>query len=785
MIFLNALLALGALAFTVPLAIHLLFRNRFETLDWGAMRFLEAVVRVNRRRMQLRNLLLLIIRCAIPILLAFCLARPVLTGWQTLPGDEPLSLLLALDTSYSLAGQLNGVNKADENGQENLARSNRRIDQLVANAEKIIASLPRGSDVTLLTSASAGTDERTNAFSGDAQAVLSALQSLDVQGRPLSYEALLSEAIRKTNTASTERRQIVLLTDDAASDLSQSQIDSLASIGERLSAVKPAPGLAWIDAWPQDAVTAAVQLPNRRVAKLEPTQSASVPGQSVVWTVELRDDNDAEGTLPDPTVDVLVDGNSIETFPIKFRDGIAVLSFEATFESEGRHVVEVALPGGDSFAPDDRLRADFSVLPPIDVWLVDGTVSDRPLQSDTDFLAVALSPFSLAGEKAVDLFRTSKVGSRELSRQKEELPRIVVLADVGALRSEDSSWLSDFVENQGGTLVTFAGPATDDDVYDKQLLASDNRSLLPMTWGEIRTLDPSGTGAKIDESQMTYPPLALFAKEAKGTLDSVGVSTYRAMKLRPKNEPQESSDAESVDSKTEAAETLSDKRDEANVVMRLANGDPLMVIREIGKGRVLQVATTANDRWTSLPRRLAFVPLVQRLMMHLATGENRVVTPTAGEPIVIDLPQSIGKAATQSQEANQAKKDEDASAEEVWTVTTPAGKSMPAAVDDGKLRFGETDLVGIYRFESSAGRVFHSAINVPDTELKRTPADPAVREDAAKRIGATRYASVDAYTADDSTRRFGRGIWRYMLLALLAAMILEPVIQQRGARVTS
>jgi hypothetical protein len=782
MIFLNWLLALGALAFTVPLAIHLLFRNRFETLDWGAMRFLEAVVRVNRRRMQLRNLLLLIIRCAIPILLAFCLARPVITGWQTLPGDEPLSLLLALDTSYSLASKLDNSGNADAATQ---SQGNRRVDRLISTAEEIVAALPRGSDVTLVTSATAGRDETADVFSGDAQKVLSSLQSLDVSGRPLSIEALLSESLRKVTSLSTERRQIVLLTDDAASDLTQTQLDSLASIGERKAAIKPEVRLAWIDAWPNDATAASAQLPNRRVAKLESAQSASVPGQPVVWTVELRDDNDAEGTLPEATIEVLVDGAAIETFPVKFRDGIAVLSFESTFETAGRHVVEVALPGGDSFAPDDRLRADFAVLPPIDVWLVDGTVSDRPLQSDTDFLAVALSPFSLAGEKAVDLFRTSKVSARELHSQKDELPRVVVLADVGALRSEVSTWLSDFVENKGGTLIMFAGPATDDTVYDKQLLGSDGRSILPMTWGDVRELDASGSGAKIDESQMTYPPLASFSRDAKGTLESVGVTAYRAMKPRPKVEADEAQKPEAaVTPETQAEADKDAKKSDVNVVMRLANGDPLMVVSDVGKGRVLQVATTANDRWTSLPRRLAFVPLVQRLMMHLATGENRVVTPSAGEPIVIDLPKTMET----SGDVAGAKKPDDKQtdgAELTWTVTTPAGKTMPAASDKEKVRFGETDLVGIYRFESSDGQVVYSAINVPEAELKRTPSDSAVRDDAAKRVGATRYATLEAYSSDDSTRRFGRGIWRYMLLALLAAMILEPVIQQRGARVTS
>ena len=58
MTFVNGILALGALAFSVPLVIHLLFRSRFRTVDWGAMHLLDTVVRINRRRIQLLHLLL-------------------------------------------------------------------------------------------------------------------------------------------------------------------------------------------------------------------------------------------------------------------------------------------------------------------------------------------------------------------------------------------------------------------------------------------------------------------------------------------------------------------------------------------------------------------------------------------------------------------------------------------------------------------------------------------------------------------------------------------------------
>ena len=46
------------------------------------MHLLETVIRVNRKRIQIEQIILLIIRCAIPILLAVCLARMVIQEWN-------------------------------------------------------------------------------------------------------------------------------------------------------------------------------------------------------------------------------------------------------------------------------------------------------------------------------------------------------------------------------------------------------------------------------------------------------------------------------------------------------------------------------------------------------------------------------------------------------------------------------------------------------------------------------------------------------------------------------
>ena len=80
MTFLNAILLGGILAGAIPVIIHIINRNRFKRIQWGAMHLIEQILRRRRRRLKIEQILLLLVRIAIPVLLALCMARPVLTG---------------------------------------------------------------------------------------------------------------------------------------------------------------------------------------------------------------------------------------------------------------------------------------------------------------------------------------------------------------------------------------------------------------------------------------------------------------------------------------------------------------------------------------------------------------------------------------------------------------------------------------------------------------------------------------------------------------------------------
>src|SRR3954451_4139852 len=103
---LNPLLVWGTLLGVIPIIIHLLNRRRFRRVEWAPMRYLKLTIQRNRRRIQIEQLLLLLVRIALPVLLFVFLARPLvnptgLEGW--LGGAGRVSHVILVDDSLSMA----------------------------------------------------------------------------------------------------------------------------------------------------------------------------------------------------------------------------------------------------------------------------------------------------------------------------------------------------------------------------------------------------------------------------------------------------------------------------------------------------------------------------------------------------------------------------------------------------------------------------------------------------------------------------------------------------------
>ncbi|UCG46469.1 MAG: BatA domain-containing protein [Phycisphaerales bacterium] len=102
MTFTEWIFLLGGLAVAGPVIAHLLAKPRYRRLPFTMLRFLQAGKAESRSRKKLRDLLLLLLRCAIITLIAMLFARPLLRR-KAAGGPAGSVHYLGLDNSMSMA----------------------------------------------------------------------------------------------------------------------------------------------------------------------------------------------------------------------------------------------------------------------------------------------------------------------------------------------------------------------------------------------------------------------------------------------------------------------------------------------------------------------------------------------------------------------------------------------------------------------------------------------------------------------------------------------------------
>ena len=189
------------------------------------MHLLESVVRVNRRKMKLENLLLLLIRCSIPLLLALCMARPLITRWQSLSGDAPSSVVLLLDNSYSM----------DAGRDRDTA-----LDAARREATRIIDNLPRGSDINVFAIGGLPTPLLPHATTDKSQ-VIGAIRHLPRDFGPARLADSIELAAAHLASMEHTQRHLILISDFRRHDWTDVNDAARVRLARRLDQIVPRP----------------------------------------------------------------------------------------------------------------------------------------------------------------------------------------------------------------------------------------------------------------------------------------------------------------------------------------------------------------------------------------------------------------------------------------------------------------------------------------------------------------------------------------------------------------
>lgn len=202
-----------AAAAGVPLLLHLLRRRTGAKVDFPAVRYLLRAEREHAREVKLRNLLLMVLRVAIVLALAFAAARPV--GPLPGVGHAPIAVALVLDNSLSSAA-------AGAEGP--------MLGRLTGVARAIVDAAGPGDRLWIVTFDGAV----TGGSAGTLRAALPRVRALDGAG---DAAGALRRATTLVKESGLPNRRVVLLTDGQES--SWRDIAATAAEGVALTVVQP------------------------------------------------------------------------------------------------------------------------------------------------------------------------------------------------------------------------------------------------------------------------------------------------------------------------------------------------------------------------------------------------------------------------------------------------------------------------------------------------------------------------------------------------------------------
>lgn len=557
--FLNPLLLIGALGVALPIIAHLLNRYEVRKTDWAAMQFLNRNMRVQSRKIRLRDLLLLLVRCLALLLLIFALARPAwkgdAPGW--LPGEARAGVVIAIDSSFSM-----GHGEAGST----------RFDEALKRVEVVRGKMAPGDPVTLVL---LGDDHRVvlrnmaydrGRFSEALEAESVGPESLDLGSVPKVLAALVEDM-------EAPQKEVYLITDGQAKDWRQPSAqlrEGLAALGESAEVfVVPVAG------GPE----------NLAVTDLELVSGVLRKGTTARYRATVR--NCGETAVSNVLVQGRVDDVQIDSklIPVLEAGASETVSLFVPFHNAGPTRITAEITG-DQLAADNVRRTVAVVRDRVSVLCVDGSAGDAGRVVVASLLARP------DGAQSEDYIVRSVPW---LSFPAEDLSKVdvIIFADVPEITEEQARQLGEFVRNGNG-FVWFGGENVKASEWNERA-ASGEAPLLPATIGSVtNTSDALGAGKPLDPSMPDHnvclPLLSLPEDLFSET------RFLRQMEVEP--------------------------RASSFTLLTLAgDGGPILLEQSLGRGHVFMFTTTAETSWNNMALTPVFPLVMQQMVTYLAGRE--------------------------------------------------------------------------------------------------------------------------------------------------------------------
>jgi hypothetical protein len=490
----NAGLAAGAALAALPVILHLFMRQTPKHVIFPALRLVRERQKRSRKRMRIKNWLLLLARMAVLALMALALARPRLYSQMPL-GDEsvPTALGLVFDTSLSMGYKENNTT---------------RLEEAKERARALLRQIPDSSVVFPVNSADPVPP--VGLSPGAARKWIDNLTIRDVN-RPLNLA--MGQVYPAVAECDRPRHEVYVLTDLARSSWIPDQRAEGLDRVEKSMSQKGSKIATFILRLGGDDVS--------DVAMLSAQPAATVATQGD--PLEIRGLVENQGANPaSRVVEFYLDGVKKGDKPVELAPGAQV---EVSFLTPPRlqdgeiHQGELKLSGTpDPLEFNDRRYFTFKVRPALKVLLI------ADLNLDADFVAAALDPDpSPTAPRTFDIKRVRP--AEFVGKYRESLKDFsaVFLLNVASLDEEAWGLLNGYV-HEGGGLTVGLGDRCQAANYNGPTASQ----VLAATLDQVHPRSAETHFGKV--ADVTHPLFERYVKQIEPLLAQVPVYRYWSVK---------------------------------------------------------------------------------------------------------------------------------------------------------------------------------------------------------------------------------------------------------------
>lgn len=446
--FVSPLLLTGGLLIGIPIVLHLVMRERPKHLIFPALRFLRQRRESNRRRLKLRHLILLLLRCAAVLLFALAMAQPVFQSAGFLAGGQtPVAAAIVVDTRPRMLYR---------------HHNQTRLDEAKQLASKILQELPRESDVVVLDSANS-----RSRFDVDRGAAAQRLGQLTITSAGQDLNEMLDSAQNILKPSDKQSKEIFVLTDMGAADWrSPNQLRRW----KDLARAHPDYGLYVIDVGITD-------VQNFALSDLEISQEVlSENGLLRIDVQAMTDGRDGERTVQLFVEDEDGQLQKRGEQSVVCRSGeMSGVEFKTVLDGLGARQGQVRFARSDNLNIDDIRYFTVRVQPPWHILVV----APPPATKNARLLTGSLAPITLR-QRGEAQFEFDVVEQVDFEQMRLNAYDAVWLLDPRPLSVEAWNRLTVFVSAGGGLALTIGGQAG---MTGNQFNATASMELLP---GELK-----------------------------------------------------------------------------------------------------------------------------------------------------------------------------------------------------------------------------------------------------------------------------------------------------------